>query len=640
MAFFRFRFLSILLLFLSCSDGIKISKFDRDEQYRAISEHTLFTGKLSYIAIQFLLEKEEWEDFLAEPKLVIQDLVLDYQNRKEPKTALIIAELSYYLAQNQKERKDEFLEYTGTSIYHSYAYLFFSKDADSPQYLPDFRRACDYYNRSLSNLINALRIKNLSTDIDFLQIPMVYGAIYAKFSKPNFSYFPDQFEDIHSTYDFKIEGLSSYQSEYGLGVPIVLTSKYEKNKPKEDNPHLKNTYENAMPATFFLEITSPENKTPELENFFEFHGKTEIFDTLKVNHIKVRNKTIPLEKDFSTPFAFLMYNREKVGGIEAALNAKLLDTDQGMYMLESYQADKIPIVFVHGLMSSPYTWIDMINYLYGIPEIRERYQFWVYWYPTGNPIYYSGYRFRETLRSLRDKYDRNHTNPHFKKMVIVAHSMGGLVSKLTALNIKESEWLESIIVNPNDLDKLSTKDRTLLKNMLHFEAQDFTKKFIFIAVPHGGSKLAETWWAQGFNSFIRLPEKAWGGLQGILNTLTYKLSLSQIQTRSIPTGVESLRPDSTFIQVTRNKKFPKDVEFHSIHGVSENLPLLSRKKVMYMFDKKEWESSLGWSDSVVNYSSSYLEGAKSNLLLKGNHSVHRNPLAIREVIRILEEHIR
>jgi len=627
--------LSFLLIFDYCSSGLTISKWKRDEQYRTISNHTLISGDLSYNAIQYLQEKEDWEDFQSKPNLVIQDLQLEYQKSKFQKLALIIAELSYHLAQDEKEYNLQSMEYNGTALYYSYAYLFFSHQTGSPQFLPDYRRACDYYNRSLSNLVNSLRIRKLDTDIDFLEIPMVKGNIYVEWKKPDLNYFPKNFEYVHSTYDYKIGGLSSYQSEYGLGVPVVLTSK---NKDTFEILELKNIYEDAAPATFFIEILPNKNTVSLREEIPDFHAKANVFDSLKVNTISIGNHSVPLETDFSTPFAFLMYDREKVSGIAATLNAQVLDQDQGLYMLESYQKDKIPVVFVHGLMSSPYTWIDMINYLYGIQEVRNKYQFWIYWYPTGNPIYYSGYRFKETLLSIQKKYDPSKTNSNFKDMVIVSHSMGGLVSKLTALSIKETEWLESIIVNVKDLEKLKKEDRELLKNMLHFEPLEFTKKFIFIAVPHGGSKLAEKWWAKTFNNFIRFPEKAWGGIQKILNDLTYKLSLSEIQTRSIPTGVESLRPDSTFIGVTRNKKFANDVSFHSIHGVSENLPLLSRKKVLYMFDRTEWESSLGWSDSVVDYKSSFIEGAKSNLVLKGNHSIHRNPLAIQEVIRVLKEH--
>ncbi|TGN13709.1 lipase family alpha/beta hydrolase [Leptospira ilyithenensis] len=630
-----FFFLSLLVIFNSCSSSLTISKWKNDEQYRTISNHTLISGELSYTAIQYLVEKEEWEDFQSEPNLVIQDLQLEYQKTKLQKLALIIAELSYHLSQKEKDYNLLSLQYNGTAFYYSYAYLFFSHQTGSPQFLPDYRRACDYYNRSLSNIVNSLRIRKLSTDIDFLEIPMIQGNIYVEWKKPTLNYFPKNFENVHSTYDYRIGGLSTYQSEYGLGVPIVLTSK---NKDTLEVTELKNIYEDAVPATLFIEITPDKKETQSPESIPDFHAKANVFDSLKINTITVENHSVPLETDFSTPFALLMHDREKVSGIAATLNAQVLDQDQGLYMLEAYQKDKIPVVFVHGLFSSPYTWIDMINYLYGIPEVREKYQFWIYWYPTGNPIYYSSYRFKETLLAIQKKYNPTKTNSNFKEMVIVSHSMGGLVSKLTALSINEMEWLQSIIVNVKDLEKLKKEDRELLKNMLHFEPLEFTKKFIFIAVPHGGSKLAEKWWAKIFNSFIRFPEKAWGGFQRILNDLTYKLSLSEIQTRSIPTGVESLRPDSTFISVTRNKKFPNDASFHSIHGVSENLPLLSRKKVLYMFDRTEWESSLGWSDSVVDYKSSFLEGAKSNLVLKGNHSIHRNPLAIQEVIRILKEH--
>lgn len=44
------------------------------------------------------------------------------------------------------------------------------------------------------------------------------------------------------------------------------------------------------------------------------------------------------------------------------------------------------------------------------------------------------------------------------------------------------------------------------------------------------------------------------------------------------------------------------------------------------------------SDGVVSYWSSHMAGAQSELVVPSNHSVHRNPRAIEEVLRILKQH--
>ena len=57
----------------------------------------------------------------------------------------------------------------------------------------------------------------------------------------------------------------------------------------------------------------------------------------------------------------------------------------GLYFLQPYDPDRIPVVFVHGLISTPFDWVQTINGLQADPEICKRYQFWVFAYPTVIP---------------------------------------------------------------------------------------------------------------------------------------------------------------------------------------------------------------------------------------------------------------
>ena len=66
-------------------------------------------------------------------------------------------------------------------------------------------------------------------------------------------------------------------------------------------------------------------------------------------------------------------------------------------MLEPYQPGKIPVLMVHGLWSSPITWMEMFNDLRGDPDLRRDYQFWFYLYPTGQPFWRSATQLRERI---------------------------------------------------------------------------------------------------------------------------------------------------------------------------------------------------------------------------------------------------
>src|SRR5262245_20776147 len=61
------------------------------------------------------------------------------------------------------------------------------------------------------------------------------------------------------------------------------------------------------------------------------------------------------------------------------------------------QAPKIPIITVHGLLSSPITWINLQNDLLGDPVLRKHYQVLHFFYPAGLPILVSAQLFREKL---------------------------------------------------------------------------------------------------------------------------------------------------------------------------------------------------------------------------------------------------
>ena len=83
-------------------------------------------------------------------------------------------------------------------------------------------------------------------------------------------------------------------------------------------------------------------------------------------------------------------------GIMGALRAGNYAGKTGLYILQPYDPDRIPVIFVHGLISTPQMWLNVINELNADPVLRARYQYWVFAYPTGNPLAYSALRLRET----------------------------------------------------------------------------------------------------------------------------------------------------------------------------------------------------------------------------------------------------
>ncbi|NPU85876.1 MAG: alpha/beta hydrolase [Syntrophaceae bacterium] len=92
-------------------------------------------------------------------------------------------------------------------------------------------------------------------------------------------------------------------------------------------------------------------------------------------------------------------------------------TGCSIYFLEPYNPQKIPVLFVHGAAGSPQDWKYFLKAL-----DRSRYQPWIFHYPSGARLETTSFFLRKKLYDLYGKYN-------FDQLFVVAHSMGGLVSR-------------------------------------------------------------------------------------------------------------------------------------------------------------------------------------------------------------------
>jgi triacylglycerol esterase/lipase EstA (alpha/beta hydrolase family) len=105
----------------------------------------------------------------------------------------------------------------------------------------------------------------------------------------------------------------------------------------------------------------------------------------------------------------------------------------GLLFLQPYDPEKVPVIFVHGLLSTPSAWANVVSSLSSDPEIRRHFQFWGFAYSTGNPIVYSALLLRQDLVYAEETY-------HFKQAILVGHSMGGIISRLQVTNSGRTLW--------------------------------------------------------------------------------------------------------------------------------------------------------------------------------------------------------
>jgi pimeloyl-ACP methyl ester carboxylesterase len=89
----------------------------------------------------------------------------------------------------------------------------------------------------------------------------------------------------------------------------------------------------------------------------------------------------------------------------------------GIYFLEPYAANKIPVLFVHGAAGNPSSWKQAIAAL-----DRKRFQPWLLYYPSGLRLDTLRGQVANLVAVLESRYK-------FKRLYVVAHSMGGILSR-------------------------------------------------------------------------------------------------------------------------------------------------------------------------------------------------------------------
>ncbi len=280
-----------------------------------------------------------------------------------------LAELAYISGRKTElTHPHKALELYGATLLHSYMYLFDDRFADLRNpYDPEFRGACDLYNSALES---ALRIIKKDGGLK----PGMTHLIKAASHSMNMTivlggegWQADDFERFEFVSDYQVTGLKNQFHTYGLGVPLIAVRR---------NHARQNPIERYYPPGLSLPVTAFLRMLPDTSgNATEHAVVLELHDPLSSSDISVAGRRVPMETDLSTPLAYML-NQPQLANLDQS-TLGLLDPDatkkaEGLYMLEPYQPGKIPVLMVHGIWSSPVTWMEMFNDLRSAPEIRDR----------------------------------------------------------------------------------------------------------------------------------------------------------------------------------------------------------------------------------------------------------------------------
>jgi len=400
--------------------------------------------------------------------------------------------------------------------------------------------------------------------------------------------------DLFPTDTLKIGGtfFKTYSTVNGLGAPIAVVGRTE-------SPHFRQRYKLRR---IYAPITA-------IVRFSGRQASLEFIDPLNTERITLNRHVFPLAADFDAPTALLIAReRPERLGLSRVMNPEAYADTAMLTRLQQFDPTRTPVIFVHGLQETGASWVPMIDSLRDDPAIRQHYQFWYFSYPSGYPYPYAAALFRQDLDGIERAF------PGHKPIVLIGHSMGGLICRLMITDAGDKIWRD-FFATPPAKTPLASDTRKLLEEALVFNHRPDVQRVIFISTPHRGSDLASNWIGRIGAALVRTPR---------LFTSTYAatkpLLIADPAARPLnrmPNSVDTLEPNDRFVEAVNKLPIATGIPYHSIMG-----------------DRGRGDTPNS-SDGVVPYWSSHLAGAQSELIVNSDHGAQYNPQAIREVERIL-----
>jgi len=601
--------LAVAGLLAGCTAPIGIRTADPREVQRYLTRSALTDDRPSDFSQNQLRRYDLLKTYADDPDAALAKLHAAALAEDFPPNALFaLAELSFLRAQHTQLQAG----YAAALIY-SYALLFpETEHATLDELDPRERIAADLYNRALTSAFKRTKQGTLTLGGSG-EISLPFGHLSVTFSPNELRMSGSELYDLQPVAEIEVRGLRNRYRRPGIGAPLA-----GKTRPLPDVvqvvpvPPLMR-----VPLTAVVVIDSPLEglRTGDL------HARLDLFASLDSESVEIDGRAIPLESEPTASLAASLaesqfWKRELQVFLGNAIGVR---KESALFGLRPYKTGRIPVVFVHGTASSPARWADMVNDLLAGAEMRSRYAFWFFSYDSGNPIAYSGYQLRNALTQAVARADPKGSDPCVRDMVVMGHSQGGLLTKLTAIDSGNAFW-SNVTGQPFEEVKLAPEDKDLLRNVMFVKPLPFVREVIFLATPQRGSYLAGPQFVRRLAEyFVRLPSevvRVGADVATLAPTGAGKLSLFRI-----PTSIDNMAPGNSFIKTIAEIPVSPKVTAHSIIAVDTEEPL----------DQA--------GDGVVKYQSAHVSGVESELIVRSPHSgMQAAPATIEEVRRILLEH--
>jgi pimeloyl-ACP methyl ester carboxylesterase len=602
--------LTLLAAVLACSSPVGIRHVDAREVHRTLTANVLTTGDPSVPTRQLVQRMNLGALFTRDPAAAIHEIQIA---ESTPDRIFALAELSFWLGKRNGDRS----HYLAAAVY-AWAYLFPAEGEPAPLPTdPRYRLACDLYNRGLTEGIDPKRLE--ARDFSSDRVPLPFGVVQIAFDQEELEWSGWRLGDFVPAAYLEVRGLRNRYRVPGIGAPLVasLVEPIEASWAERRRAYIPAGLR--VPTTALLRFENVHTKLPS----GELTARLELIPQDEARFVEIEGRQLPVEFEISSALASTLEGppiwwTEIRGFLFGGVLPQLIPAPQDqIQFLQPYLRGRIPIVLVHGTASSGERWAELVNELQSDPLIQDHYQVWIYRYDSGNPVGFSAGGFREALAATVRRLDPGERDAALQQMVVIGHSQGGLLAKLTAIDSDDHFW-RYVSHKPFEEMDFTPGQREVLERSIFFTPLPFVTRLIYIATPHGGSYLTLRRASRWVASLVELPNG--------LTQLTYDaiarnrddLLIRQLDGKS--TAIDNMTPGNPFLETLRALDTVPGVSAHSIIAVQGDGPVEEG------------------ADGVVRYSSAHLPNVESELVVRSGHSCQAHPATIEEVRRILHVH--
>ncbi|MGH8031753.1 MAG: esterase/lipase family protein [Luteimonas sp.] len=381
--------------------------------------------------------------------------------------------------------------------------------------------------------------------------------------------------------------------------------------PYRDTRYQSVTSTLRFPGNTLAEVLATEDVGIDVYNPYLFERDT------------IAGRPVPLAANFSAAYGVWLARSELARLSLSSLLRPRQQTvfDPRVYLTQPYDPDKRVVILIHGLASSPEAWVNLANELLGDEALRRHYQIWQVFYPTNFGILASRSRIDHALRDTFAHFDPQGDDRASHGAVLVGHSMGGVIARLLVSDSGTQVMTRSFAaLAPQQAAALEREP--LMREMMLFHALPQVGRAVFVAAPHRGAVISDSWAPRLARYAIRLP-------LAVLNEAAEVSARNRIDAQALqrigfakgrpPTGADDLSPQSLLMRTTADLPIEAGLPYHSIVGWRDPSLALAQS-----------------SDGAVPYASAHLDGALSEKAIRdADHRVQETPAAIIELRRIL-----